>query len=280
MSDLVKVAVVGHVEWVEFVSVRALPARGEIIEAEGSWEQAAGGGAVAAVQLARLAGECVFYTALGDDERGHEAKRELERLGVVVEAAWRPEPQRRALVFIDERGERTITTIGERLAPEGDDPLRWAWLGDAHGVYLTAGDAGAVRLARAAASLVCTPRAGAALRHARQPIDVLVCSATDEGERYESGDLDPAPAIVARTEGANGGSLEGVNGFVGRWDPISPPGQPVDSYGAGDSFAAGLTYGLAEGRSPEEAAELGARCGAACVSGRGPYEGQLRRPGG
>jgi ribokinase len=44
-------------------------------------------------------------------------------------------------------------------------------------------------------------------------------------------------------------------------------------YGAGDCFAAGLTFALAEGRSPVAAAELGARCGAACITGRGPYEG-------
>ena len=42
----------------------------------------------------------------------------------------------------------------------------------------------------------------------------------------------------------------------------------MDAYGAGDSFAAGLTYGLAEGRSAEEAVALGARCGAlVCSSG-------------
>jgi ribokinase len=49
----------------------------------------------------------------------------------------------------------------------------------------------------------------------------------------------------------------------------------VDTYGAGDSFAGGLTYGLAAGLSTEEALALAARCGAACVTGRGPYEGQL-----
>jgi ribokinase len=50
----------------------------------------------------------------------------------------------------------------------------------------------------------------------------------------------------------------------------------VDAYGAGDCFVAGLTYGLGAGLSPDEALALGARCGAACVTGRGPYEGQLR----
>ena len=82
-----------------------------------AWEEAAGGGAVAAVQLARLAGECLFLTALGDDDRGHHAKRQLEGIGVRVEATWRAEPQRRAFVHVDANAERTITVIGDRMGP-------------------------------------------------------------------------------------------------------------------------------------------------------------------
>jgi ribokinase len=52
-----------------------------------------------------------------------------------------------------------------------------------------------------------------------------------------------------------------------------------DFYGCGDSFAAGLTYGLGAGLPIGEAVELAARCGAACATGRGPYEGQLREAG-
>jgi ribokinase len=52
-----RVAVVGHVEWVEFARVQELPRAGEIVHATETWAEAAGGGAVAAVQLAKLAGE-------------------------------------------------------------------------------------------------------------------------------------------------------------------------------------------------------------------------------
>ena len=84
-----RVAVVGHVEWIQFARVESVPEPGEIVHALEAWEEPAGGGAVAAVQLARLAGECLFLTALGDDDLGHRAKLELEALGVRVEAAWR-----------------------------------------------------------------------------------------------------------------------------------------------------------------------------------------------
>ncbi|MSO40393.1 MAG: ribokinase [Solirubrobacterales bacterium] len=271
-----RVAVVGHVEWIEFARVAHVPAPGEIVHALESWEEPAGGGAVAAVQLARLAGECLFLTALGDDELGHRSKGELEKLGVRVEAAWRPEPQRRAFVHVDGAAERTITVIGDRLGPRGDDPLPWDQLDGVDAVYFTAGDAAAVSAARRARTMVATSRAMDALAAAGAPIDALVSSARDAGERYRPGEIQPPPSLVFRTEGARGGSFEHADGRGGRWEGARLPGPAVDAYGAGDCFAACLTYGLGAGQPPEGAAGQAARCGAACVTGRGPYEGQLR----
>ncbi len=269
-------AVVGHVEWIDFARVRRVPAQGEIVEATASWEEVGGGGAVAAVQLARLAGRCLLITALGDDERGRAAKRELEALGVRVEAAWRAAPQRRGFAFVDAEAERTIIVAGERHAPRGDDPLPWAELERCDAVYLTAGDAAAVRAARGARRLVATPRAIDSLAAAGVALDVLVASGADAGERFEPGQIEPPPALVARTAGAAGGSLEAADGSGGRWRAAPLPGPAVDAYGAGDSFAAGLTYGLGLDLPVERAVALGARCGAACMTGRGPYRGQLR----
>ena len=268
-------AVVGHVEWIEFARVEKLPAAGEIVHATDGWELPGGGGAVAAVQLARLAGECLFITALADDPLGHRAETELAALGVRVEAAWRPGPQRRAFVHVDGGGERTITVIGERVGPRAGDALPWDELAGMDAVYLTAADAGGVRRARAAGKLVATTRALAALAEAGVELDALVSSATDEGERYEAGAIVPEPALVVRTAGAAGGTAVTAEGDEIRWEAEPLPGAAVDTYGAGDSFAAGLTYGLAAGPIAE-ALRLGARCGAANITGRGPYEGQLR----
>lgn len=273
-----RVAVVGHVEWIEFARVEHVPRTGEIVHARSSWQEVGGGGAVAAAQLARLAGGCLFFTALGEDENGRSAKLALERLGVDVKAASRPPPQRRAFVFTDAGAERTITVIGGRVGPRREDPLPWNELDRFDAVYFTAGDAGAARVARGAGKLVATTRAIDALADAAVEVDVLVSSADDEGERYRPGDLEPPPLVVARTAGAEGGSLTGPDGQTSDWKAAPLPGAPVDSYGAGDSFAAGLTYGLALGHSPEQAAAIGARCGAACMTGRGPYEGRLPGP--
>ncbi len=271
-----RAAVVGHVEWIEFAAVPAVPAAGDIVHAHDVWEEPGGGGAVAAVQLAKLAGGATLYTALGDDELGHRAKRELEAHGLRVEATFRPEPQRRAFVHVDGAGERTITVIGDRLGPRADDPLPWDELKDTDAVYLTAGDPGAVRLSRAARVLVSTVRGIEALAEAGVELDALVSSGADSGERYESGGLDPAPRTVVRTAGAAGGSWESAAGSGG-YDAVPLPGPVRDAYGCGDSFAGGLTYGLGAGMPLAAALELAARCGAACLTGRGPYEGQLRQ---
>jgi ribokinase len=274
-----RVAVVGHVEWIEFARVERVPTPGEIVHALDWWEEPGGGGAVAAVQLARLAGDCLFLTALGDDELGHRAERELSKLGVRVGVAWRRQPQRRAFVHTDTNAERTITVMGERVGPRGDDPLPWSELDGIDAVYFTAGDAQAVRRARAARTLVSTARAIDTLADAGVRLDMLVSSSRDAGEQHKPGDIEPPPALVARTAGAEGGWIEATDGTTTGWNAAPLPGPPVDTYGAGDCFAAGVTYGLAAGRSPAEAVAIGARCGAACVTGRGPYTAQLRGNG-
>ena len=273
----VRAAVVGHVEWIEFGRVDHVPAPGEIVHVSESWQEPGGGGAVAAVQLCKLAGAATLYTAFGDDELGHRAKRELEGLGLRVEAAFRPKPQRRGFVHIDQGGERTITVIGERMGPRGDDPLPWGELSETDAVYFTAGDRAAALEARRARTLVSTVRGLKTLAEAGVELDALVASARDPGERYSPGDLDPSPLHVVRTRGAGEASSRACDQpRSGRWAATPLPGPVSDAYGCGDSFAAGLTYGLGSGLPIDEAVLVAARCGAACLTGRGPYQAQLR----
>jgi ribokinase len=259
--------------------VEHVPLAGEIVHALEAWEEPGGGGAVAAVQLAKLAGSATFFTALGDDTLGHRAHDALTALGVRVEADFRPEPQRRGFVYVDAGAERTITVIGERMGPRGEDPLPWDELSSFDAVYFTAGDAAAARRARSARTLVSSARGIKALAGSGVELDALAASGSDQGERYREGDLDPAPRLVVRTAGAAGGEWERANGERGRYQAAPLPGPPSDAYGCGDSFAACLTYGLGAQMALPEALELAARCGAACLTGRGPYEGQLTNPG-
>jgi ribokinase len=260
------------VEWVEFLRVVAVPRSGEIVEAVEQWEEPAGGGAVAAVQLGRLAGSCLFFTALGADEHGRRSRAELTRLGVDVRAIPEANTTRRPFTYVDDDGERTITVIGDKLRPRGGDSrLPWRDLAGLDAVYFVSGDVEALRHARMARVLIAAARELATLREAGVQLDVLVGSGEDDAELYRPGDIEPSPRFVVTTSG-------GLGGWVQPGGPFRPaplPGPIVDAYGCGDSFAAGLAFALGRGDPIEEAVALAARCGAAVMTGRGPYEAQL-----
>jgi ribokinase len=56
-----------------------------------------------------------------------------------------------------------------------------------------------------------------------------------------------------------------------RWEASPLPGPHADNYGAGDSFAACLTFALGEGRPPQEAVERAARSAAEAITRRGAH---------
>jgi ribokinase len=272
----VRAAVVGHVEWIDFIRVEAVPKPGEIVHASEAWSEAAGGGAVAAVQLANLGCETSFFTALGDDDLGRHSRVELEAKGVRLHVSWIPEPQRRGVTYVDDAGERTITVIGDKLRPRGDDDsLPWEELLRCDCVYFTGGDVESLRKARHARVVVATARELPTLVRTGVELDALVASARDEGEHYEPGDLDPPPRLFVATSGSLGGWMQPGGPF----EAAPPPGPIDDTYGAGDCFAAGLTFALGRGDEPREALALAAECGATVITGRGPYGRQLTLTG-
>ena len=110
-----RVGVVGHVEWIDFVPVERVPGPGDIVVAPTSWGHAAGGGGVAAACLARLAGEATLLTALGDDDFGRAALEQLGGLGVTADVAWRADGAA-ARVLLPRRGR----------GADDHDPLRQA----------------------------------------------------------------------------------------------------------------------------------------------------------
>jgi ribokinase len=260
---MTRVAVVGHVEWVDFLSVPRFPRRGQVIHAEGGFLRAGGGGGVAAVALAELGAEVDFYTALGDDANGHAAAAQLEDRGVMMHVAWRDRPTRRATTLLED-DERTIITLGERLEPRADDELDWESLDHVASVYFTAGDGGALRHARRAKVVVASPRARNVLETAGVRIDALVFSESDHDESVWAKRAAAHTRLLVATEGDRGGRWWGES--EGRWDPAPLPGEPHDSYGCGDSFAAAFALALGRGDSIESAAALGAQAGALALT--------------
>lgn len=270
-----RMAVVGHVEVVTFLEVDHLPVAGEILSCAAALELPAGGGAVVARQLARLTGRRVpFFTALGRDPIGERAAAELEALGLELHVAWRDQPTRRGITYIDRSGERTITVIGQRLSPCAEDPLPWELLAAQDGVFVTACDAPALQRCRSARVLAATPRLRLpVLQEAGVRLDALIGSGLDPAEQLSPAALEPPPDLRIATAGAAGGEAWPLGRFAAPPRPL-----PVcDAYGAGDSFAAGVTAALAAGWSVPMAISLGCHCGNACLDGRGPYATQLGR---
>ena len=237
-----------------------MPAAGEIVHAERVWEEPAGGGAVVARQLALLAGRCELFPALGTDAIGEDSARRLAELGIDVHVRWGG-ATRRAWTHVDADGERTITVLGDKLLAEGPLPLDGYDL-----VFFVSGDEETLRAARRARFLAATVRELPTLQRADVHLDLLVASANDPGERYD-GSLHARH--VALTDGAQGGTLDDEPYAAARASKV------VDTYGAGDSFAAALAFALARGDDTYGAAELAARAGAAVTGGAGPYEAQL-----
>ena len=136
------------------------------------------------------------------------------------------------------------------------------------GLFVTAADAPLLKACRSAAVLAATPRVRLpVLQEAAVSLDALIGSGLDPGERIEPEQLNPAPRTLIRTEGSAGGlSFPG-----GRYKPAPLPGVMVESYGCGDSFAAGMVTGLAARWSLAKAITLGTECGAACATRFGPY---------
>lgn len=260
-----RVAVIGHIEWVQFVAVARYPERGGIEEAEPVSEQAGGGAVVAAAVLAELGATVELFCAPGDDERGHAAVAQLRERGIAVHPAWRAPPTRYVFTMLDSDSERTIVTVGERLAPRGDDALPWDALGGVDGVYLTAGDAGAIAHARRAPIVTASPRVGAPVPGVT--LDAMILSASDEHEQAQARPWAKQTRLMVATEGADGGRWWGES--EGRWPAATLPGPRRDSYGAGDSFAAGFTFGLAAGDDVAGAARIGAQCGARMLTRSG-----------
>jgi ribokinase len=257
MPGMLRLAVIGHVEWVTFARAPFVPRPGEIVHLEDPYSQPAGGGATTAVALARMGAEVTFYTSFGSDGR---ARGPLERHGLHLQAVMRDDPQTEVLSLIDPAGERTLYVIGENDAPRADDPLDWDALAEMDGCYFTGYDPQTVRLARRAPVLVVTARRFEALVQSGVRADALVGSGKDRGEQFDLGRLAEQPDHVIVTDGPSGGT---------GYSAAPVPGAVVDTYGAGDTFVGGVLFGLASGWPLDRALGYAAERAAEALTWRG-----------
>ena len=262
-------AVVGHVEWINFLKVDALPKPGIISHSEKSIEYPAGGGSVISVTLSELTNAQVhFFTSLGNDFYGEQCFNILSNMGIKLHVAWRDKPTRRGFSLIDCDGDRSITVIGERLAPAYKDNLDWNLLEKMDGIFVTASDSEIFKKARIAKTLCSTPRVGLnTINKSNVFLDGLIGSNLDPGEFFSSSEISIKPRYIIKTEGEHGGIV-----FPGgRYKALKNKKLKIDSYGCGDSFAAGILYGLASKWGIDKSLQLAKVLGRDSSEFFGPY---------
>jgi sugar/nucleoside kinase (ribokinase family) len=109
-------------------------------------------------------------------------------------------------------------------------------------------------------------------------LDVYVPSLAEA--RHQTGVEDPrrmvaiyreagARGLVGVKLGSRGALLSEADGEFVEVEAVTPPGEIVDTTGAGDCFLGGLIAGLLRGLSVAEAGRLAAAAGACCVTGVG-----------
>ena len=265
-----KLAVIGHVEWVTFLKVDHLPLAGHISHAKEYFEEPAGGAAVAAVQMARLInGPVDLITSLGKDNYGEKCYQRLVELGLNLKVAWREKPTRKGISLITNDGERAITVIGERLQPIASDNLPWNDMKKYDGIFVTATDKDGIRHARKAKFLSATPRTGEhTLKLSKVKLNALIGSALDPGEKINFEELEPQPDIYLATKSKLGGTIFPKNI---QYESVKPSSQEIDTYGCGDCFAGAVTTALSAKLNLDQAIKIAAYCGAECTTHYGPY---------
>jgi ribokinase len=272
-----RIAVVGHVEHVTLGRIDGTVEPSSILHLVDARVVPGGGGGIAFAQLCRSDAEIHLFTAVGSDEAGRtvEARIRPESPLVHVHAAVRPVDHPRVVVVVDREGRRTIVVTGEPLHPAATEPLPWSTLAHCDAAYFTGSDPETLRFARAARRLVVTARRSQVLEQAAIAPDVVIGSVQDPRENRPFGAYDPAPGALVLTDGPRPIRVFRPSGVT----EVAPPPAPariVGDYGAGDSFAAALTYFVAHGSSVEEACRRAGPYGAAVLRGIDPFEVQQR----
>ena len=265
-----RMAVVGHVEWVTFVGLDNLPQPGTVGHANWTKEEPAGAGAVIAVTMSKLLSTPVdFFTALGKDEIGEKSNQRLKQLGVKTHVAWVDQPTRRGISFVDQHGDRAITVIGDRLEPKSTDKLPWEIFSNINGVFVTATDSKGLENCRKASVLLATPRLTVAvIEKSKIQLDCLIGSAYDQNEKVDTNQLSKKPKLVIKTEADEGCRVMPDK----RYKAVRLSEPVIDTYGCGDTFAAAFSLALTAEWDIHQAISYAAHYGAHCALIKGPYD--------
>jgi ribokinase len=291
-----EVVIVGSVNADLVVSVRLLPVAGETVTGGTFARHGGGKGANQAVAAARAGGRVALVGAVGADDLGDEALRELSEEGIDVSSVARLDDVATgvAAIVVDERGENLIAVASGANAALGGDEVASALarlLGAARGsrgvVLLShevpeAAVVAGIEAARGAGwTAVLNPAPARALPD--DVVGVVLTPNADEARALADADGPEAAArsLAERTRapvlvtlGADGALL--LDGDRVERLPAARV-EVVDTTGAGDTVNGALAAELAAGRLLQEAARFAVTAAALSTRAAGARAGMPRR---
>ena len=193
-----EVVVVGSVNADLVVSVRRLPAAGETVTGGAFARHGGGKGANQAVAAARAGARVAMVGAVGADDLGDEALRELADEGVDVAAVARLDEVATgvAAIVVDERGENQIAVAsGANAALEGDEVVAALarLTGDSSGTAGHDSSGTPATIVRHAGQDSSAPRGVVLLSH-EVPVAAVVAGIESARRAGWTAVLNPAPA--------------------------------------------------------------------------------------
>lgn len=261
------ILVVGSVSWDEVFLLDSPMRAGS--HNGGRWQgrRIGGGAANTAMALARGGDNAKVVSAVGADMDGERLADDLVRLRVNVDYLDRcGEETTRSLVMLDSAGERTIVNLARAHVPLPAD------LADipADCCYVRSADPDLTPI------LAERVKRGPVLAHippvteAFRPAQVLVGSASDLDAEFLADPFGAGRRIAGDllqwmviTDGPNGAKAYGAGKILHQ---PAPAVDVVDSTGAGDVFAAGLSHAMARAEPMEKALQTAVVWGSASVA--------------
>jgi len=243
--------------------------------------------------IAHLGGNTAYVGKVKDDQLGAIFSHDLRAQGAVYETKLAPKSENsetgRCIVLVTPDGERSMNTYLGWSEFLGPDDIDVAMMADADWIFLEgyrfdgpdshAAFAKAIDAAKSAGGKVsitlsdpfCINRHRAAFAAMlRDDVDLLFANRAELLSMYETDDLDSALTAAAAdvetvvcTDSAKGAHI--VTGGD-RWHVPAVPTKVVDATGAGDLFAAGFLWGLANGRGLETCGRMACVAAAEVIS--------------
>lgn len=260
-------------------------------------ESSGGSGANSMAVVAALGGKAGFMGRVEGDTFGKLFTHDLRAQGVAFDPYIRPVATGgtgRCLILVTPDGKRTMNTYLGTSDRAGHEDLKPQAIAEARialfeGYMFDGNDDArqttlwAMEYARRAGTKVaftlssesCIERHRDTFRHIAEHVaDIVLTNDAEVMSLYQTGNFSMARLCVQRdcrtaiiTKGAAG--AEYISGTQVIRVPAIPGVQVVDTTGAGDAFAGGVLYSLAQKLPPTRAMRIGALCAAEVISHHG-----------